>query len=331
MTHVLSGASLAAEGAAGTGKTVVLRAVQAALEQPGVRCQAICLTHTGTRNIGSKASTAHSFVMKHVLHGTFGGGCVLVDEISFMSLDLLAALEHLRLKGVRLITFGDWGQLGPVSNRWRGQSVPAKVFEVSRLAWHWSGGNRFVLQRCRRSDQAHFDFCCGLREMALADALEQATQRYPPKHGCTWNLVMSNFRRRKVNKERQAVAASQHVGTKVRIDGEVSFQCFVGTKLIGRNSALQGIVNGAFLLVTAIQDDKITLLDEDIGEQADFTAAQLAKHTRLRWALTLCSVQGRSLPGSIAIHNTRSRHFGVRHLYVALSRATDGANVHIVG
>ena len=38
-------------------------------------------------------------------------------------------------------------------------------------------------------------------------------------------------------------------------------------------------MNGAFLLVTAIQDDKITVLDEDIGEQADFTTAQLAKHT----------------------------------------------------
>ena len=106
--------------------------------------------------------------------------------------------------------------------------------------------------------------------------------------------------------------------------------CFVGRKLIGCNSALQGIVNGAFLLVTAIQDDKIRVRDEDMGEEADFTAAQLAKHTRLRWALTLCSVQGRSLPGSIAIHNTRSRHFDARHLYVALSRATDGANVHIV-
>ena len=196
MAHVLSGASLAVEGAAGTGKTVVLRVVQTALEQSGVRCQAICLTHTGARKIGSKASTAHGFVVKHVLHGTFGGGCVLIDEVSFMSLDLLAALEHLRLKGVRLITFGVWGQLGPVSNRWCGQSVPAKVFEASRLAWHWSGGNRFVLQRCRRSDQAHFDFCCGLREMALADALEQATQRYPPKSGRAWSLVMRNFWRR---------------------------------------------------------------------------------------------------------------------------------------
>ena len=108
------------------------------------------------------------------------------------------------------------------------------------------------------------------------------------------------------------------------------FDCFVGTKLIGCNSALKGIVNGAVLLVTAIDDDKITVRDEDLGEETDYTPTQLANHTRLRWALTLCSVQGRSLPGTIAIHDTHSRHFGARHLYVALSRATHGTNVHIV-
>ena len=163
LDHVRSGGSLAVEGPAGTGKTVVLRAMQAALEQSGVKCQAVCLTHTGARNIGPNASTAHGFVMKHVLYGTFGGRGVLIDEISFMSLDLLTALERLRLNDGRLVCVGDHAQLGPVCNRWRGQSVPPNVFENSRLSWHWNGGNRFVLRRCRRSDQAHFDFYCGLR------------------------------------------------------------------------------------------------------------------------------------------------------------------------
>ena len=217
-----------------------------------------------------------------------------------MLVDLLSVL------GTRLMCVGDHAQLGPVSNRWRGQSVPPGVFENSRLSWHWSGGNRFVLQRCRRSDQGHFDFYCGLRDMTLTDALERAAQRYPPKGGCDWNLVLSNYRRRKINKQRQACAASKHAGTKVRVDGEVSFDCFVGTKLIGCNSALKGIVNGAFLLVTAIEDDKITVRDEDMGEEAYYTPAQLADHTRLRWALTLCSVQGRSLQGTVAIHDTHT-------------------------
>jgi len=334
LEHVRSGGSLLVEGVAGTGKTVVLRAVQQALEQSGVRCQAICLTHTGARNIGPAACTAHSFVMKHVLHGTFGGGAVLVDEISFISLDLLAALEHLRLKGTRILCFGDFDQLPPVSNRWRGQNVPPDVFRNSRLSWHWSGGARFVLRRCRRSDQAHFDFYSGLRRLPLEEALHRALVRYPPRANCDWNIVLSHYRRRKINEQMQQEAARRHAGAeKVRVEGEVPFDCFEGTRLVGCNSTFPGIVNGAFLQVTAVRAGRISLKDEDVPAAPELTVtpAQLAKHTRLRWALTLCSVQGRSLPGTVAIHDVRSQHFDRTHLYVALSRATNGGNVHVAG
>ena len=123
-----------------------------------------------------------------------------------------------------MLCFGDYAQLGPVSNRWRGKNVPPNVFEGSWLSWHWSGGNRFVEQRCRRSDQAHFNFYCELRDMTLTDALERAAQRYPPKNGGAWNIVMSNYRRRKINKQMQACAASGHTGAKVCVDGEVPFR-----------------------------------------------------------------------------------------------------------
>ncbi len=73
------------------------------------------------------------------------------------------------------------------------------------------------------------------------------------------------------------------------------------------------------------------LQDEDTSgeELLEVSAAQVAKHTRLRWALTLASVQGRCLFGPVGIHDTNSRHFSAAHLYVALSQATDGANVTI--
>ena len=108
-----------------------------------------------------------------------------------MSIDLLAALEHLRLKGVRLICFGDFGQLPPVSNRWRGCKIPHDTFERSNLFWHWSGGTRFVLRRCRRSDQAHFDFIRSLQALEPAKALEAAKARYPSqgKRMADWNLL----------------------------------------------------------------------------------------------------------------------------------------------
>ena len=89
-------------------------------------------------------------------------------------------------------------------------------------------------------------------------------------------------------------------------------------------------MNGAFLLVSGVgQDGAVRLRDEDTLEEFEASVEQIAKHTRLRWALTLCTVQGKSLPGTIAIHDVESTHFSVTHLYVALSRATDGANVSI--
>ncbi len=125
--------------------------------------------------------TAHGFVMRFVLHGAFAGQVVLIDDTSFMSIDLLAALKHLRLKGVRLICFGDFCQLPPVSNRWRCCKVLPDTLEKSELFWRWSGGTHFVLRRCRRSDQAHFDFIRSSQALEPAEALEAAKARYPSR------------------------------------------------------------------------------------------------------------------------------------------------------
>ena len=117
-----------------------------------------------------------------------------------MSADLLGALECLRLKGVRIICFGDVGQLPPVSNRWRGCNVSADAFEKSDLFLNWSEGTRFVRRRCRRSDQAHFDFYTTLRGLPIHEALAAARVRYPARaEASTWNITMSNYRRKMIN------------------------------------------------------------------------------------------------------------------------------------
>ncbi len=107
--HVVAGGSMCCMGCAGTGKSVVLRTIKSALEAQGLTVAAICLTHTGACNLGAGASTAHSFVIKHVLHSTFPpGSVVLIEEISFMSIDLLSGLEQTRLSRCRLF-FGGIG------------------------------------------------------------------------------------------------------------------------------------------------------------------------------------------------------------------------------
>ena len=332
--RAVAGNSFCVLGAAGTGKSVCLRAVKAALEEQGLHCQCIALTHTAARNIGPDAKTAHGFAMRQILHGSFSGQVVLVDEISFMSVDLLAALEHLRLKGVRIICFGDFGQLPPIRNRWRGCEVPADAFEKSELFLNWSEGTRFVLRRCRRSDQAHFDFYTSLRDRPVREALAAARARYPARAegACTWNITMSNWRRKKINEKMQRRAAEAvPEAAKALIEGEgveVPYHLFAGTRLIGSNTVGK-FVNGAFLVVLELGSETARLQDEDTQEEFEVRLEQIAKHCRLRWALTLCSVQGRSLRGTIMIHDTESCFFSSTHLYVALSRAVDGGSVWI--
>ena len=106
--------------------------------------------------------------------------------------------------------------------------------------------------------------------------------------------------------------------------------CSAGTRLVGCNNSHPKISNGAFLDVVELTDDGVLLRDLDTAEQFSVTSKALATHTRLRRALTLCSVQGRSLSGTVAIHDVHSRHFSTTHLYVALSRARNGDDVWIV-
>ena len=326
--HVLSGRSCCVEGAAGTGKTEVLKKIEAALREAGLESAKICLTHCGARNSGVGGVTAHSFVSKHVLHGTFSGDVVLIDEISFMSLDLLAVLEHLRLKGTRLICFGDFLQFRPISNHWRGSLVDAGAFQDSDLYKSWSECTKFVLRRCRRSDGAHFEFCNRIRGLEISHGVQLALERYPPRSDTAkWNLTISHWKRKCLNGEMQRKLATQ-VDEKVWVaDAEVPFHIFRGTELMGRNNDHRIITTGAFLDVLEVEGNKVKLID--LATEIEFTVSldQVAKHTKLRHAMTLYSTQGRSLPGTIAVYDWNNPHFTPTSLYIALSRAKESDKI----
>ncbi len=329
--HVVGGQSCCVEGCAGTGKTEVLKKIEAALEEQGIDCRKICLTHCGARNVGEGGLTACSFVLRNVLHGTFNGGVVMIDEISFMSLELLAALEHLRLKGVRLICFGDYLQFTPISNQWRGTPVAPDVFQTSDLYKAWSCNTKFVLKRGRRSDQGHFNFCSQIRLMPIADGRQLALERYPPRdEAAVWNLVVSNWRRKAINDKMQK-EATLNAKTKIWIeDAEVPFHIFAGTRLMGRDNDLSNVKSGAFLIVQQLiegPEELVDIIDEFTNDRFKLSIKQIAEHTRLRHAMTLYSAQGRSLPGTVAVHDWANPNFTSTSLYVALSRARESDKV----
>ena len=158
--------------------------------------------------------------------------------------------------------------------------------------------------------------------MSIAQALPIIRWRHRKVPGRTpaWYLAVTNRCRRALNAERQAAEAAAYEGPKVWIaEAEVPFHCFVGTRLIGANNGYRGITNGTFLTVEAMSDTHVTL-NNDL-EQFDVTFDALARHTRLGWALTIFSAQGRSLRGGVELHEVSHPRFSEVHAYVALSRA----------
>ena len=114
-------------------------------------------------------------------------------------LPLLACLDQLRLIDCKIICFGDWDQLGSVSPSWCGVPVDPHAFRHSRLYKWWSDRTKFVLQRCRRSDQGHFDFYTSL-SMHLPHATAASRRKYGTTNDdADLHLTISHKRRRAIS------------------------------------------------------------------------------------------------------------------------------------
>ena len=150
LAHILSGKSCFISGGPGTGKSWMLKQVEEAIGD----CRRLAPTHATARLI--QGGTIHTFVARQA--ASFQG-TILIDEISMVQLPLLAALDRLRADGkCRIICFGDFRQLPPVGNSWRGTGVEPSIFQNSRLFKLWCDSTMFTLRRCRRCDPVHFNF-----------------------------------------------------------------------------------------------------------------------------------------------------------------------------
>ena len=101
-----------------------------------------------------------------------------------------------------------------------------------------------------------------------------------------------------------------------------SFWVWPGQKLIG-TAGSRTIRNGCLYTVEAVDPDAIALVGE-----GKVTFAQTGC-LRLAHAQTYASCQGTEFPGSLALWDCDSKHFTMRHLFVALSRATVAGNIAV--
>ena len=292
----------------------------------------VCLapTHAAARLLPD-GDTVHHFVGKYAMKGSFKGW-ILLDEISMCCLPLLAALDQLRLNGTKIATFGDWDQLPPhpESNSWRGCPVSATAFRQSRLYKSWSDSTCFELTRCRRSDQAHFDFYTSLPQ-SLPKAIAESRKKYGSAMDADLHVCISHYRRRAISSAKQARAARGKECVEVPTGDDPAFPCFVGTKLVGSSTAGK-FVNGGRYTVTSLNlggGERASLKDDMMEEAFETSLEAISKHCMLAWAMVYPKVQGCTESGTVLLHDMGSKFMKRCHLYVGLSRVTDGGNAFI--
>ena len=86
-------------------------------------------------------------------------------------------------------------------------------------------------------------------------------------------------------------------------------------------TARQQRFNSQLLDVVSYDSTTIVARDRESGETYTLSHEFVRLHCRSGHAYTIASCQGRQYSGSVALWDTRARHWSKRHAYTALSRA----------
>jgi hypothetical protein len=324
---VVDGQSLLVLGMPGVGKTTLCRTLHERLQALQKNIAVISKTHAAAVRAGG--CTADHFVRKYLTTGSCNVDAIWVDECFQIECGLWAQLQ--KLKGRQWILSGDEHQFGPIFDTWKGANPPALY--GSRFLWHLCGGRRLVLTECRRSETELFNFYRSLTpggaryEAPLPQVLEECRQRFSLPGFCRHNLCISHAKRVQINrlcnehfKPPDAVLVKAPKRTKGQLCAPQNMWLWPGIELLGCSWCSKKIKNNVLYTVTSLDAAAQTLCVEgDAAHTLSFEQATTV--LRLSFARTYASVQGQEFSESLALHDTRSKHFTRTHLYVALSRA----------
>jgi len=147
----------------------------------------------------------------------------------------------------------------------------------------------FRLTKCWRSDPEHFAWYITVPGVDLETAKYDARVRLPvTAQNADWNLVISHWRRMKLNDELQKKATEAYkreggtdiIRIEVEEDDETKkaaktqsknrgqdYDLWPGTRLIGSDNETKHVVNGAILEVIGVDGDTVQIPDIESKEE----------------------------------------------------------------
>ena len=212
----------------------------------------------------------------------------------------------------------------------------------SSLLHTLAGGNRLVLTECKRSECTLFDWYSslipgGLRyELPLAEVLAEARAAFRFEGHAMHNLCISHRMRVKLNTQCNRHFAEGQPSVFVRAKAQKGQLCtaqsmliWPGIELLGCSRSSRKIRNNVLYTVRQLTEELVYLSAPHTEELLPLSYAQVAELLRLSFAQTYASCQGTEFEGSLRLHDTESRHFTRRHLFVALSRAKRAEQIDV--
>ena len=317
-------------GPGGVGKSTLVKQLVAELREGGHNVKTTALTHVAARVI--EGQTIQSVFFRHVINGS-SHGCLVIDEVSCLTISVLNFISSLLLADVKFILLGDFFQLPAVCDYWAGELVDNNGFQHSRLSWELSDGNVLQLTKCRRSADHLFNFVVGLYpngtlgKIALHEQVALAKRVFPKQTGnARWNLVISHSKRKAINALCFHALKNGEMKNVV-LAHELVNSVFVGCAIIGSTTD-KFVTNGCFYEVISFTETHVTLQDIESMDMVDVPLEKM-KHVRLGYAVTMASVQGRTLRGRTRIFDTDHPRFTTRHLAMCIGRVTKASDLDI--
>jgi hypothetical protein len=342
-------------GAAGVGKSEVLRTLRKLFDKRGFKTRVCAYTHSATRLVGGE-TVARLLHFNTELKNT----CFFVDEVGLLPLSTLGQMSRWVELGAKFFMFGDFeGQFEAWQDRWQ---FPSAQHENLPLMKDLCGFLKLTLTKYRRGvDRQLFDHYHGMYgKEDVKPLVESSLELYgPAKARCDPRddpliLVISHSKRMIANARANALvkpADAEYLewegdppkGTTMLPQG---MWIWHGMTLIGcpRGSGKDLVVQGVLYHIKEITETSVKLqMDQEYtkeyrqenGDTAEPKTVEVPKEdvcSQLRMTHAMCyyTVQGRTIAGRhILLLDTTHPHFTTRALIVGLSRATHGDFVHV--
>ena len=310
------------DGRAGTGKSTLIKQLQAEMGERGLKYVSLAPTNKACRIIN--AITIHRFVRTYPpnLLKTNGIKYIFVDEISMvpeMFYKYFIILQRMYPQ-INFIIAGDFAQLLPVKDR-----VECD-YKNSVALYELCKGNRIQLSKCRRADDTLFNMLLpeNIQKLKRTDFNSHFTQRH---------ICFTNEKRKAINHQMMNSVYVEKRSKNPKLTplmlpaltydpNSQDVVLVAGTPIIARKNDMNfDVFNNETFTIKQIQHKTGLVVVEDDDRKVEVPVTEFQGLFHPAYCITTHKSQGTTFNHPYTIHEWE--RFDERLKYVALSRSTN--------